>query len=1192
MDRRYWGKSVISLWSTSKSFFATLVSSLLVVTVDLAIAAPPALPNQQIAQITPDATLGSERSSVTATPGRIRLEGGATRGAALFHSFSDFNVEAGQQVYFVNPDSITNILTRVTGTEASNILGTLGVEGAANLFLLNPIGISFGEDAQLDISGSFAATTAESLRIAGTEFSAVTPEAIPLLIVSVSPGIQYGTSRAQSIIENQASLAVDNQQIVLNGGSIQHMGQIISNGGAITLSASGDISTGLLDSRSATGAGGDIEVRSESGAISTTDSLLADGTLQAGNISLSADDDINVNGALTASSLGPAGDIALTAGGDIDLQTPGPVTRLGDIDSSGSQSGLISITSGGRITTDDIRIANRISGDGVGGDIRFSGEAIEFNRTSITSRTRDESQASLGFEQDAISGNVIVDAAADITLSNTNLFTSADFGSGNAGDVTVNAQRLQIVTRPDFVFPFSSAFGIFAYGDVESTGDGGNIVINASESVEIVGIDSEPFVPSINQAQAEASVTELVTTGTSIFAPAFGGGKAGSIQLSTGRLSIRDGAGLITTAVFDDGGDISIVADEIDLQGFALISSGTGLTGDDAGNLDIQAGQVSLTDGAVISASSFGPGNSGTLSLAVQQLDVQNGSSISTSAFDAGDGGRLSIRADDSVSVSGATADGSFASTIASNSQGAGNAGPLSIETGALFVGDRATILTATLGSGAGADIQIDTNTLRVDNGRIDASTTTAQAGGDIRINAKDSVEISGTGFDALNQEIIGSSFNGTLSPGSFSQGITTVTNSDGNAGSLRIETSEFLARGGAFISTTTAGQGAGGNIDIVAEDDLRLESMLLATGTFSDAPSGDINLQTRRLRASGGAQAITTTFGSGRAGNLTVFAAESIDLVDPTNLGIASGLLASSFQTAAGTGGDILVDTGDFRILDRATVSVSGEGDGNAGNIDIGARSLLLNRGFITATSASGEGGNIRLRIDDVMSMRNGSEISTTAGQAGAGGDGGNITFSDGLILAVPRENSDITANAFEGQGGNISITTQGLFGTEFRDNLSPLSDITASSETGLDGEVQIELLQPDLQAASVELPAQVESNNRVVARCGTLENEENTLVVTGRGGLPTDPRQLLQGETILQDVRDAETSSNISIVFFSTNALSVPNVRAEASNPFRIVEAQGWEVDEQGRVQLVAMSERTPHAAVACITEQRAGS
>ncbi|NEO42033.1 MAG: filamentous hemagglutinin N-terminal domain-containing protein [Moorea sp. SIOASIH] len=89
--------------------------------------------NYALAQITPDQTLGNESSVVTPNltirgePGDL-IEGGAVRGSNLFHSFQDFNVGQLQRVYFANPAGIENILSRVTGSNISNILGTLGVD--------------------------------------------------------------------------------------------------------------------------------------------------------------------------------------------------------------------------------------------------------------------------------------------------------------------------------------------------------------------------------------------------------------------------------------------------------------------------------------------------------------------------------------------------------------------------------------------------------------------------------------------------------------------------------------------------------------------------------------------------------------------------------------------------------------------------------------------------------------------------------------------------------------------------------------------------------------------------------------------------------------------------------------------------------------------------------------------------------
>ncbi len=97
-------------------------------------------PNPILAQITPDRTLGNE-NSVIKNNSNIRglpadlIEGGAVRGIHLFHSFSDFNIKDGQRVYFANPTGIETIFSRITGNNLSNILGTLGVNGGANLFL-------------------------------------------------------------------------------------------------------------------------------------------------------------------------------------------------------------------------------------------------------------------------------------------------------------------------------------------------------------------------------------------------------------------------------------------------------------------------------------------------------------------------------------------------------------------------------------------------------------------------------------------------------------------------------------------------------------------------------------------------------------------------------------------------------------------------------------------------------------------------------------------------------------------------------------------------------------------------------------------------------------------------------------------------------------------------------------------------
>ena len=150
------------------------------------------------AQIKPDKTLGSEKSIVT--PDNInnidsdKITGGAVRGSNLFHSFQEFSIPEGRGAYFDNPAVIQNIFSRVTGNNPSEILGTMGVLGEANLFFMNPNGIIFGENSRLDLKGSFLATTADSILFPNdNKFSALNPDTPPLLTVEVQQpvGLQF-----------------------------------------------------------------------------------------------------------------------------------------------------------------------------------------------------------------------------------------------------------------------------------------------------------------------------------------------------------------------------------------------------------------------------------------------------------------------------------------------------------------------------------------------------------------------------------------------------------------------------------------------------------------------------------------------------------------------------------------------------------------------------------------------------------------------------------------------------------------------------------------------------------------------------------------------------------------------------------------------------------------------------------------
>jgi filamentous hemagglutinin family protein len=230
-----------------------------------------------------------------------RVDGGAARGANLFHSFSEFNVNAGQRVYFANPAGVANILSRVTGTDVSDIMGTLGVDGSANLFLLNPNGIIFGPDARLDVGGSFTASTANSFTFPdGGEFSATNPGDPSLLSVAVPLGVQYGAI-PPGAITNAGNLSVG-QNLTLSAGVLSIGGELQSG---IDLTLEGQNRVDVLNA-SSLAAGRDVVVRSP-GVIN-----VAGGQLESGNdLILEAQNSVEV--------LNPS---QLNAGRDIVVRSP------------------------------------------------------------------------------------------------------------------------------------------------------------------------------------------------------------------------------------------------------------------------------------------------------------------------------------------------------------------------------------------------------------------------------------------------------------------------------------------------------------------------------------------------------------------------------------------------------------------------------------------------------------------------------------------------------------------------------------------------------------------------------------------------------------------------------------------------------------------------------------------------------
>jgi large exoprotein involved in heme utilization and adhesion len=246
-----------------------------------------------------------------------------------------------------------------------------------------------------------------------------------------------------------------------------------------------------------------------------------------------------------------------------------------------------------------------------------------------------------------------------------------------------------------------------------------------------------------------------------------------------------------------------------------------------------------------------------------------------------------------------------------------------------------------------------------------------------------------------------------------------------------------------------------------------------------------------------------------------------------------------------------------------------------------ITADSLLLNQGLllaITGTSGAEGGANINLQGLDLLRMDNESLISANALEDA---NGGNVTIDSTFIVATPpkgSEGSDITANAVRGNGGRVNITTQGLFGIEFRPQRTPKNDITVSSTYGVAGIVQVNGPDVDPSRGLAELPTDVvDASEQIDRRCTPAGRtaQRNSFTITGRGGLPPSPNDVLQAESVvvnwvtLDPQEDNRSRNNTSV---NPNS-STPATTTPPQTP-RITEAQGWVYGSNGEVILTAES------------------
>lgn len=169
----------------------------------------------------------------------IRESDGQRAGQNLFHSFSRFDLASNETAVYQGDPGIRNLVTTITG-DRSTINGRISSEiPGADLFLINPNGIVFGENATVDLSGALTVSTADELIFSDGQTWPST--GAPPAILSVADPVGFGFLDAPApirIVGSRIRMPRDTA-LSLVGGDIDLVGDRTDGGGALVFVPSG-----------------------------------------------------------------------------------------------------------------------------------------------------------------------------------------------------------------------------------------------------------------------------------------------------------------------------------------------------------------------------------------------------------------------------------------------------------------------------------------------------------------------------------------------------------------------------------------------------------------------------------------------------------------------------------------------------------------------------------------------------------------------------------------------------------------------------------------------------------------------------------------------------------------------------------------------------------------------------------------
>ncbi|MBD1868514.1 filamentous hemagglutinin N-terminal domain-containing protein [Cyanobacteria bacterium FACHB-471] len=1023
-------------------------------------------------ELTPD-TAGDRTTNTIVTPVSTEIDiiqGGArpADGINLFHSFEEFNVPADRGIYFEAPNGVENIFSRITGSDPSDLLGTVGVIDPAlnfddaNLFLINPNGILFGPDAILNVQGSFVGTTADAIGFGDRgSFSATNPE-LPSELLTVNPSVFFFNQLTAAPIQSTArDLLIPGRSgiflggdIVLNNSNIAALRNRLELGGVAGRGTVGiNSNNGIFRLNFPTNtARADVSLLNGSAI-----GLLVDGELVVNAHDLNLTNNSNIISGITPTpgfEAAQAGDITIHATGDITFSNRSGVAS-GVLGATG-RSGNIQVTGQNLFLINGSIIGSLSAGRGDAGDVN-----VDIADTV------------------SLSGRAPNNAASNIT----SVVGSDDefVGIGNGGDVNIQARRVLLNDRASI-----SSTNILAQGNA------GNLRIRATDILRLTNLSRLETETSgrgsAGNILIESTDQVILSSGSRISTATNGTGNAGRINIQANDRVLLNGA--------DSLGNRSIIFASVNPAANAFRTRR-------AGNITItvENGPLTLNNGTYIDSNveAGAVGIGGNIFINAESLSLLNGSQIqsilreedsaSNTPGAQGRTGNIAITTRDVFAARGLDRNGFSSGVFTSVGTGTlGDAGNIRLQTGSIAF-NAARITSETFGRGSGGNIGITANSITMLNGaQIGSSTYGRGDAGNINVDARGGRVT----FDGRREGIFPS--------GIFS---TVEQNAIGDGGTIEVTAGSLFITNRAQFSSSTSGRGNAGDITIYASDRVHFLNSIIISEVSNEGGVG-----------SGGDIALTITDGSLELVNGSAL------LADTENQGNAGNITLDIGDTIILTGQGPSADDINIIVPNQISSAVdsSGTAIGDGGEIDITANRLLMtDEAFISsATFGRGDAGDLFITIDDIQ-LSLGSSITSSVGSRGIG-DGGDIevesrsiTLTDGSQISafVNRQQRNSQGNvipAGQGSGGTLRIHASEsitLTGTSNNGFSSGFSSLTERGASGRAGDIYIDT--GELQIADGAI---VVASTFNASPGGDIYIDANTLEVTGGAQVVTSAR------------------------------------------------------------------------------------